>query len=248
MAIYKNLKVLTGTALTLSLCAIAIAPASAQYSPRESQQPTQERMQQKQQEVGRVRSMSDSTVIVELEDGTTQTFEVSPSDMEEWDLSANQYVLIRDNQIAGVANRGTIRSMTGSTAEVELENGDVETIQLSRAEIGSMNLMEGSEVYVVDDEIVATAASTSAEGTTTPGTTDRTTTPDTTTPGTSDRTTYPDTAPGTTTPGTSDRTTYPDRTTSPGTTSTDEVDTQTQETQPEETQPEETQEPVRGMW
>ncbi|AFY79606.1 hypothetical protein Ple7327_4505 [Pleurocapsa sp. PCC 7327] len=250
MAIYKNLKAIASTTLSLFLCAVAIAPASAQYSPRQSQQPTQRRMmQQQEQQIGRIRSVSSttstSTVVVALEDGTTQTLQVSNAnpDLGQARLKTNDYVLIRNERIVGVANRGTIANMMGSTAEIELENGETREIEVSRADMGTMNLTQGSEVYVVNNQIVAPASSmTSQTGGTT--TTPDTTTPSTTTPSTTDETTTPGT---TTTPSTTDETTTPGTTTTPSTTdetTTDDVDTEMQETQT----PEQTEEPVRGMW
>ncbi|MBE9130275.1 MULTISPECIES: hypothetical protein [unclassified Coleofasciculus] len=57
------------------------------------------------------------------------------------------------NQIAQMAPmRGTIRSITGNIATVEMENGDTENIGLSRSQLGE--LRPGAEVFMQDGRLV----------------------------------------------------------------------------------------------
>jgi hypothetical protein len=172
MAMNTNLKILTGT-VVLALSAMAIAPAHAEYNTQESQKSPQAQVQQSQKRLGRVVSVSGSTATVEMSDGMTKTVEIS-SDMDDMTISQGSYVVVSDNEITGIAQVGTIRSMAGSLADVELENGETQQISVSRAEIGAMNLIEGTQVYVADDEIIAAARSTSTDTMSSPSSTDGT--------------------------------------------------------------------------
>jgi hypothetical protein len=173
IAMNKNLKILAGT-VVLAFSAIAIAPAQAEYNNQESQTPSQSQSVQSQKRLGQVVSVSGSTAEVEMSNGMTKTVEFSSSDMEGMTISQGSYVVISDNQITGVAQVGTIKAMTGSLADVELEDGETKQISVSRAEIGAMNLIEGTQVYVADDEIIAAARGASTDTMSSPSSTDGT--------------------------------------------------------------------------
>ncbi len=171
IAMNINLKILTG-GVVLALSAMAIAPAQAEYNMQQGQTSSQSQREQSQKRLGRVVSVSGSTATVEMSNGKTKTVEMSSNDMDGMAIAPGAYVVVSDNEITGVAQVGTIRSMTGSLANVELENGDSQRVRVSRAEIGAMNLIEGTRVYVADDEIIAaaipvdtTTSQTSTDGT-----------------------------------------------------------------------------------
>jgi hypothetical protein len=166
-----TLKILAGTAFVL-LSTVGVAPVKAQSSatPMESQTQQSEMQQSEMQsrQVGTIQSISGSTAVVEMKDGTTQEIPYSAESMDEDEasqLAPGSYVLINDGQIEGVAYKGTIRNITGAQAEVELENGELEPIDVTRAEIGAYNLIEGTPVYIYSDQIVDTASPVSSEST-----------------------------------------------------------------------------------
>jgi hypothetical protein len=164
-----TLKILAGTAFVL-LSTVGVAPVKAQSSatPMESQTQQSEMQQSEMQarQVGTIESISGSTAVVKMKDGTTQEISYSPDEVEDASqVAPGSYVLVNNGKIEGVAYKGTIRNLTGSQAEVELENGDLEPIDVTRAEIGSYNLMEGMPVYIYSDQIVDTASPATSEST-----------------------------------------------------------------------------------
>jgi hypothetical protein len=153
-----NLKFLTGTTIALLLSAVAIAPAKAQSSDSQMQQQTQQQSA-RQQQIGKIQSVSGSTATVVLADGTTQSVLLSPNameqgDMKESDLAPNSYVLIRNGEIAAPVQKGRITEITGTNVYVNLENGGIKQFNASKVDFGRLNLNEGTPVYVSDNTIV----------------------------------------------------------------------------------------------
>jgi hypothetical protein len=266
-----TLKILAGTAFVL-LSTVGVAPVKAQSNttPMESQTQQQSEMQMQDRQVGKIQSISGSTAVVEMKDGTTQEIPYSSDSIDEDEasqLTAGSYVLVNDGKIEGVAYKGTIRNLTGSQAEVELENGELEPIDVSRTEIGAYNLMEGMPVYIYSDQIVDTASPATSESTPTQtenmnnsqsydsqsdsqmqnstGTTPNTSTYEQSNPQTQDST---GTRPGTGTydSQTQDSGTYESQSNTQTQDSTGTYDSQSNTT--ESTTEPEAQEPVRGMW
>lgn len=165
--INRNLKILTGTALGVLMSAVAIAPASAEYlaqrlQPQDSME-QRESMGQRETKVGQISDISGSTVTVMMKDGVSQDIETSPNTLSQWNLSEGSYVLVSDNAIIGAAERGTIRSVNNSVAEIELENGDIQTLDISQDLAADTGIVAGAEVLVANNEIIGSVDSMNAE-------------------------------------------------------------------------------------
>jgi hypothetical protein len=107
--------------------------------------------------LGEITKISGSTFSVTFDDKTTKQYQVSSGDFQALNLMEGLRVGVVNNMIVGVASVGKIIAMAGGISSVQMLNGDLLKIGVSRAQIGAMNLMEGKLVYVADGKIVAVA-------------------------------------------------------------------------------------------
>jgi len=106
----KNFKVLTGTTLSLLLCAAAIAPANANSI---DAQASEQLLAQNSDDVqnyrrGTVRSITGNLVTVELDDGDTDTFWVPHMELGQLNLRGGTPVYVSDKRIVRVVRPGDL--------------------------------------------------------------------------------------------------------------------------------------------
>lgn len=162
-----NLKLCGGAALSVLLSTLLISPTHAkpvsEVTPNVSNQIAQldnnEAIYKVYYPVGIVRTIEGDMVTIQTSNGKTVMYQVSPEEMETWQLLAGSYVLVdqENNKILDTVYEGEIKSIVGTVVTVELENGKLEKYGVDRGTLGAMNLMEGKDVYVTKSNIVALA-------------------------------------------------------------------------------------------
>ncbi|WP_013324130.1 hypothetical protein [Gloeothece verrucosa] len=163
----NHLKVCGGAALTLFLSALVIAPTEAKpvsevnmgVSYPIAELDNDQSIQRVYYPVGIVRTIEGNTVTLQLANGETRIYQVSPNDMQTWKLYTGSYVLVdnNNNKILDTVYKGEIKSIVGTVVTVKLDNGDLQKYGVDRRGLGAMNLIEGQDLYVTKSQILALA-------------------------------------------------------------------------------------------
>jgi hypothetical protein len=145
-----NWKFLTGTALLLSAIAIAPVNANSLTNTTPNNPAPNQIAQTGSIPVGRIQSISGSTVTVVMDDGMSKTYQLS-SDMQSMDLKAGDYVGVSDDQIIDVAMMGKIVGLAGDICTVRLMDGTIKQLGdcYSSGNIGNFVPTPGMSVFVV---------------------------------------------------------------------------------------------------
>lgn len=175
----KNIKLFTGTMLSLVFCAVAGVPAIANPVGEQFQGQNLSQMGQTRSMTGTIRSITGDILTVEMENGETRNIGVSRAERQ--GIVPGDQVVIEDGRLVETRPiaeqtpqrqdmarraetgpmRGTIRSMVGNLLSVEMEDGKTRNIGVSRVE--RQGLVPGTSVMVENGRITEFGPTTARE-------------------------------------------------------------------------------------
>ncbi|HBB34422.1 MAG TPA: hypothetical protein DDZ80_24240 [Cyanobacteria bacterium UBA8803] len=172
-------KLLTGTILSLLLGGVAVYPAIANQAEQGNSNQNFSQMSDQMSETGamrgRVTGIVGSLITIKMDNGESQTINISRE--QRADFIPGTAVLIRDGEIVDFGPsaaafssqdsmqnyysyaepmRARITSITGTLATVEMENGQTQTVGISRLQ--RSELVPGTEVMVRNGRILEVAS------------------------------------------------------------------------------------------